>query len=237
MNDEFFNMSVAQKINTSLKPYLYLKRVRSLVVNQQGREPYEEVWNLQKELVKKRQLGLIPDTLIMVEHEPVYTVGKNGDENHLLQSRRQEIPVYHIERGGEVTYHGPGQIVGYPILDLHGHKKSISWYMRNLEEVLIRTLDRFGIHAHRRDSLTGVWVGEMKIAALGVRISRWVTMHGFALNVNTDLSFYDGIILCGIFEYGVTSMEILLSQQLDMRKVEKVLIREFLHTFDFIQPN
>tara|TARA_B100000315_G_C14594741_1_gene598188 strand:+ start:4089 stop:4868 length:780 start_codon:yes stop_codon:yes gene_type:complete len=206
-------------------------------VHRIGSQPYEPVWETQKDLVKKRHLGLIPDSLIMVEHEPVYTVGKNGNDNHLLQSRRPDVPIFQIERGGDVTYHGPGQIVGYPILDLHDHKMSISWYMRSLEEVIINSLSQFGIAAERRNGLTGVWVGDMKIAALGVRISRWVTMHGFALNVNTDLSYFDGIIPCGIFEYGVTSMEMMLGEKIALPQVEEVLIKEFMKTFNFNELN
>ena len=169
-----------------------------------GRQAYEPIWEMQKELVAKRQQGLVPDTVILVEHDPVYTLGKNADENHLLQSRREDVPTFTVERGGDVTFHGPGQIVGYPILDLHDHRLSISWYMRSLEEMLIRALAEFGIEADRREGLTGVWVEDRKIASLGVRLSRWVTMHGFALNVNTDLSYFDCIIPCGIFECGVT---------------------------------
>ena len=143
------------------------------------------------------------------------------------------MPVYHTERGGDVTFHGPGQLVGYPILDLHHHNKSISWYMRSLEEVIINTLKLYKINAQSRRGLTGVWVGDQKIAALGVRLSRWVSMHGFALNVNTDLTFYDGIIPCGIFEYDVTSMAEILGCQVDMAKVKKTIINEFINFFHF----
>ena len=196
-----------------------------------GRHSYAEVWDLQKKLVRQRRLGLIPDTLILVEHEPVYTLGKSGDENHLLQSRSAEIPIYRIERGGDVTYHGPGQLVGYPILDLHNHRLSVSWYMRSLEEAIIRTLARFGISAGRRKGMTGVWHQEEKVAALGVRLSRWISMHGFALNVNTDMCYFDGIIPCGIFEYGVTSMEMILGKKQNVRAVEEELIGEFSDVF------
>ena len=186
-----------------------------------GRKAYEEVWDRQKKLVEERRMGIVPDTLILVEHDPVYTLGKNSDENHLLKSRDVHIPVYQIERGGDVTFHGPGQLVGYPILDLHHHRLSVSWYMRTLEGMLIQTLGQFGIKARRREGLTGVWVGEEKIAALGVRLSRWVSMHGFALNVNTDLEFFDGIIPCGIFEYDVTSMSQILGKEVSMVEVER----------------
>ncbi|MBT6112378.1 MAG: lipoyl(octanoyl) transferase LipB, partial [Candidatus Marinimicrobia bacterium] len=141
----------------------------------------------------------------------------------------ESVNIYQIERGGDITYHGPGQLVGYPILDLSNYKKSISWYMRTLEQIIIDTLSDFKIHAQRNEGLTGVWVGEEKIAALGVRVSRWVTMHGFSLNVNPDLSFYDGIIPCGIFEHGVTSMENMLKRSIKMAQVKIKLIKFFNH--------
>ena len=168
----------------------------------------------------------------MVEHEPVYTFGKNADDNHLLQNYPDDVQVFHIERGGDVTFHGPGQLVGYPIIDLHNYKKSISWYMRSLEDVIIDTLDHYGIAASRKEGLTGVWVNDEKIAALGVRISRWVTMHGFALNVNTDLHYYAGIIPCGIFEYGVTSMQKILGKEMEMDEVKYILIEQFQNVFN-----
>lgn len=200
-----------------------------------GRRDYKEVWDFQKDLVTKRQARVIPDTLILVEHDPVYTLGKNGDESHLLGSRRRDIPVYRVERGGDVTYHGPGQLVGYPILDLHDHRLSISWYMRSLEEVILRALLRFDIRARRRPGLTGVWVENEKIAALGVRLSRWVSMHGFALNVNTDLTPFAGIIPCGIGpgRDGVTSMEALLNEPQDLNRVANVVVEQFLDVFSF----
>ena len=132
---------------------------KSLDVIRLGRKAYEKVWDRQKKLVDERRMGIVPDTLILVEHDPVYTLGKNSNENHLLKSRDVHIPVYQIERGGDVTFHGPGQLVGYPILDLHHHRLSVSWYMRTLEEMLIRTVGQFGIEARRREGLTGVWVG------------------------------------------------------------------------------
>ena len=196
-----------------------------------GVSPFKEVWDLQKELVKKRQNGQINDTLILAEHEPVYTLGKNADENHILQHPPREVKIYHIERGGNVTFHGPGQLVGYPILDLHNYKKSISYYMRGLEQLIIDTLAEFTVTAERKDGLTGVWVGDEKIAALGVRVTRWITMHGFALNVTPDLTYYSGIIPCGIFEYGVTSMAKLLTDEVAVDSVKQVLIEKFMNQF------
>ena len=202
-----------------------------ILVQNIGRKSYKAVWDLQKEMQQQRIKGDIEDTLILVEHDPVYTLGKNANEDHLLQSRDQSVDVFNIERGGDITFHGPGQLVGYPILDLSNYKKSVSWYMRTLEQVLIDTLIEFKIIAQRNDGLTGVWVGDEKIAALGVRISRWVTMHGFALNVNPDLSFYDGIIPCGIFDHGVTSMEQLLGETQNNDNVKNMVIEKFNKCF------
>ena len=198
-----------------------------ILVQNIGRKSYKAVWDLQKEMQQQRIKGDIEDTLILVEHDPVYTLGKNANEDHLLQSRDESVDVFNIERGGDITFHGPGQLVGYPILDLSNYKKSVSWYMRTLEQVLIDTLIEFKIAAQRNDGLTGVWAGDEKIAALGVRISRWVTMHGFALNVNPDLSFYDGIIPCGIFDHGVTSMEQLLGETQNNDNVKNMVIEKF----------
>ena len=206
-------------------------KTEQIIVLDLGYRPYQEVWDLQKEMQAKRINIEIEDTLILVEHEPVYTLGKNADENHLLQNRDESVDVFQIERGGDITFHGPGQLVGYPILDLSNYKKSVSWYMRTLEQVTIDVLDEIGIEAKRSEGLTGVWVGDEKIAAQGVRISRWVTMHGFALNVNTDLSFYDGIIPCGIFDHGVTSIEQLLGEKQDMETVKQVVIKKFNQNF------
>jgi len=206
-------------------------KTEQIIVLDLGHRPYQEVWDLQKEMQAKRINTQIEDTLILVEHEPVYTLGKNADENHLLQNRDESVDVFQVERGGDITFHGPGQLVGYPILDLSNYKKSVSWYMRTLEQVTIDVLDEIGIEAKRSEGLTGVWVGDEKIAAQGVRISRWVTMHGFALNVNTDLSFYDGIIPCGIFDHGVTSIEQLLGEKQDMETVKQVVIKKFNQNF------
>ena len=192
-----------------------------------GRMSYNSAWDIQKEYHKKVVSGKEPDTLIIVEHEPVYTLGKSANDNHLLQSASEEIQVFRIERGGDITFHGPGQIVVYPILDLNRFVKSVSWYMRTLEKIIIDTLSDFEIKAGLKDGLTGVWVGDEKIGAQGVRISRWVTMHGLALNVNTDLRYFDGIIPCGIFDYGVTSMEKLIGRKQDINKVKNTIIKYF----------
>ena len=197
-----------------------------------GMQAYKESWIFQKELLNKRSNNEINDTLIFVEHEPVYTLGKNADENHILQNYPENVQTFHIERGGDVTFHGPGQLVGYPILDLRNYKKSISWYMRSLEEVIIDTLLEFNIKAVRKDRLTGVWYKDEKIAALGVRVSKWITMHGFSLNINPDLNYYKSIIPCGIFEYGVTSMSKILDTNIDLELVKGILKIKFLDQFN-----
>jgi len=202
-----------------------------ITITDLGQMDYQTAWDYQKETHEKVLNGKAPDTLIFVEHEPVYTLGKNADNNHLLQSAPDDAKVYNVERGGDITYHGPGQIVGYPILDLHHYQKSISWYMRTLEQVLIDSLATYGIEAGLKEDLTGVWVGDEKIGAQGVRISRWVTMHGFALNVNTDLNYFGGIIPCGIFEYGVTSMEKILGSKQDLSDVKYQIIESFTDAF------
>ena len=202
-----------------------------IFVKDLGIRSYQEVWDLQKDFQKKRIEKRLDDTLILVEHEPVYTLGKNANKNHLLQSRDRSVNVFDIERGGDITFHGPGQLVGYPIIDLSYYRRSVSWYMRRLEQLAIDVLKDFGISASRIKGLTGVWVGEEKIAAQGVRISRWVTMHGFSLNVNPDLSFYDGIIPCGIFDHGITSMEELLGSAQDMDDVKAIVVEKFNNLF------
>ena len=170
-----------------------------------GQQPYQPIWNLQKQLHAKRVSGEILDIVLLLEHDHVYTFGKNADTNHLLDSKPRNAEVVQIDRGGEVTYHGPGQLVCYPIIDLHNYQMSVSWYMRMLESVIIHCMKEFGIESKKKDGLPGVWVDDDKICAMGVRLSKWVTMHGFALNLNPDMTYFDGMIPCGIFEYGVTS--------------------------------
>ena len=200
-------------------------------INDLGDRNFKEIWDMQKKLQKQRINNEIYDTLLLVEHEPVYTLGKNANKNHLLQNRNNEIKIYDTDRGGDITFHGPGQLVGYPILDLNNYTKSVNWYMRVLEELIIKVIGEFGILGSRIEGLTGVWVNNQKIGAQGVRISRWVTMHGFSINVSPDLKYYDGIIPCGIFNYGITSMEELLNKKLEMNKVKKTTIKIFKKLF------
>ncbi len=208
-----------------------LKESQKILIQDLGFKKYKSVLSLQKKLQKQRIAGNTQDTLILVEHEPVYTLGKNANRHHLLQSRDKSVEVYNIKRGGDVTFHGPGQLVGYPILDLRNYKKSVSWYMRTLEELTIRVLNEFDIKGSRIKGLTGVWVENKKIAAQGVRISRWVTMHGFSINVCPQLSYYDGIIPCGIFDYDVTSMEECLNKKLSIKKIKNSVSEIFLELF------
>ena len=171
-----------------------------------GIQPYMPIWKLQKELHEKRIAGEITDVVLLLEHYHVYTFGKNADKNHLLDSKPKNTEVVQIDRGGEVTYHGPGQLVGYPIVDLHDYYMSVTWYMRTLESIMIHCLKKFNIKSSAKPGLAGVWIEDEKICAMGVRMSRWVTMHGFALNLNPDMKYFDGMIPCGIKEYGVTSL-------------------------------
>ena len=206
-----------------------------LLVCNIGRTRYTDVWKLQQELWALRHTKSIEDILLLTEHENVYTLGKSADDDHLLASEEElkisGTDVFHVDRGGDITYHGPGQIVGYPIIDLNNYFLDIHRYMRSLEEVIIRTLAAFGILAERENDLTGVWVNGEKIAAIGVKVSRWVTMHGFALNVNTDISKFDRIIPCGIFHKGVTSMQRKLGQDIPLGSVQKAIVESFASVF------
>lgn len=193
---------------------------------------YQNSWNYQKELQKKVLNGVCSDSIIFVEHDSVYTFGKNSDKSNLLISQDSKIKIYETERGGEITYHGPGQIVCYPILNLKNFKQSVSWYMRALEEVIIETLKLFNINASRKDGLTGVWVKDEKIGAQGVRMTRWVTMHGFALNVNTDLRHFNDIIPCGIKDFGVTSIEKIIGKEQDLSLVKEHILISFAKVFN-----
>jgi lipoyl(octanoyl) transferase len=209
--------------------------VKDLAVIQLGRTDYKQCWDLQQRLHDRRVTGSMLDTLLLTEHDHVYTIGKTGDENHLLADQAEllsrGVSVYHNDRGGDITYHGPGQLVGYPILDLNNYYLDLHRYLRDLEEVIIGTLREFGISSQRDSGYTGVWVGTEKICAIGVKTSRWVTMHGFALNVNTDLSFFARIIPCGIFEKGVTSMAQILGDAVDGEAVATIVTKEFGRVF------
>jgi lipoyl(octanoyl) transferase len=192
---------------------------------------YEESLRLQRERVAARKAGDIADTLILLEHPPVYTLGRNANRENLLFSperlRRLGAEVFETDRGGDVTFHGPGQMVGYPILDLTQHRRDLAWYMHSLEEVFIRAVGQFGIQAGRMAGARGVWIGNDKLVAMGVHVSRWVTSHGFAFNVNTDLGFFDWIVPCGLHGKGVTSLQKILGRPVSMKEAAERVIRHF----------
>lgn len=208
---------------------------RSGYTAQLGRVEYLEAWDLQQGLAQARQAGAIPDVLLLLEHPPTYTIGRSGRQQDVLLTEdelaRRGIAVYEVDRGGEVTYHGPGQMIGYPILDLQAQGRDVHRYLRGLEEVLIQALADLGIASDRWPGYTGVWVGQEKIAAIGVHISRWVTWHGFALNLNTDLSYFDHIIPCGIPDKGVTSVARLLGRPVSWNDFARAVLNHFSQQF------
>jgi lipoyl(octanoyl) transferase len=210
---------------------------RSLSVRQLGLVRYPEALAIQRALVEQRRAGSVGDLLLLVEHPHVLTLGVRGDggRSHILARpdvlASRGVDVHEAGRGGDVTYHGPGQIVGYPIIDLRPDRCDVHRYVRDLEEVLIRTAADYGLDAGRVEGLTGVWVGREKLAAIGVRLSRWITSHGFALNVATDLDYFNLIVPCGIADRGVTSLERLLGRPVDRSAVEARLVAHFSDVF------
>jgi lipoyl(octanoyl) transferase len=196
---------------------------RPLEVRRLGRMPYAEGLDLQARLVADRQAGRIPDTLLLLEHDPVFTLGRNARPEHVLfpeaELRARGFEVFETGRGGDVTYHGPGQVVGYPIMDLAPDRCDVHRYVRDLEEVLIRTCGDYGVAAGRVPGMTGAWVGAEKIAAIGVRIARWVTSHGFAFNVAGDTAPFGLIVPCGIRGRGVTSLERVVGRPVEREEV------------------
>lgn len=196
-----------------------------------GRIDFDSALRLQEERVALRQAGTVNDALFLLEHPPVITLGRGADERHVLwgeiERRRNGIELRRTRRGGDVTYHGPGQLVGYPVIELPPDRRDVHRYLRDLEEVLIRTLGDFGIRAGRYPGYTGVWVEGAKIAAIGVRVARWVTSHGFALNVDPDLSHFDSIVPCGIAHAPVTSMARVLGRAPAMKRVVGRLVLRF----------
>ncbi|MEO6796877.1 MAG: lipoyl(octanoyl) transferase LipB [Candidatus Dormibacter sp.] len=192
-----------------------------------GLVPYEEAWQLQNRLAEDRAAGRIPDTLVLLQHPHTYTIGRRGTRDHVYLTEAElterGITCLEVDRGGDVTYHGPGQLVGYPILDL-GANPDVGAYLRALEETLIEVLAQFRISAGRMEQYTGVWIGDEKIAAIGVKLARGITTHGFALNVTTDLELFTHILPCGIPDKGVTSMERQLGHAPPMAAVEEAVI-------------
>lgn len=200
---------------------------------------YEPACALQRELVEARKAGAIPDVLLLCEHPHVITLGRNGKRENLRASEellaRMKVDFHATDRGGDITYHGPGQIVGYPILDLAGHRRDIRWYVEQLEEVMIRATADFGLAAHRSNANHGVWLdapgGEEKLAALGVHLSRWVSSHGFAYNVATDMRYFDMIVPCGVAGKRATSLERALDRDVRIEEVRERLAAHFASVF------
>ena len=211
---------------------------RELHVRRLGVVPYAEALDLQKRLVEERRSGNIPDQLLLLQHPPVITLGVKArdDRSHVLASpadlEEAGVEIFETGRGGDVTYHGPGQLVGYPILDLRPDRCDVHRYVRDLEEALIQAAAAFGVATERIQGLTGVWAGKNKLAAIGVRISRWITSHGFAFNVGTNLGHFDLIVPCGIADKGVTSLEVLLSRPVQIDEVENAVVTAFAAVFE-----
>ncbi len=208
-----------------------------LEVENLGVIDYLTAWGLQKDYFKGLYNGESREKLLLLEHPHTYTFGKSGDKNNLLLSEKElnekGIKVYDVDRGGDVTYHGPGQLVAYSIINLRKWKTDVNEYLRALEEVVIGTCSEFGLNAERLRGYTGVWIENRKICAIGAKVTNWITMHGFALNVNTDLSFFKGIIPCGIKSKEVTSMKKELGFALDMEQVKKKVAKNFASIFEF----
>lgn len=197
--------------------------------------PYADALALQHRIVEARQRGALNDALLLLEHPPVFTLGRNAPESNILASRevlqQNGIQVFRVERGGDVTYHGPGQLVGYPILDLRDFRLDVGCFVRAMEETLIRALDDFGIRGARIEKLIGVWAGDAKIAQIGARIEQWITYHGFALNVDPNLAHFDLIVPCGIRDKSVTSIARVLNAPIEMRAVRARVATRFAEVF------
>ncbi len=204
-----------------------------------GLIPYGPACELQRQLIQARKARSIPDVLLLCEHPHVITLGRNGTRDHLRAGdgllEKMNVEFHSSDRGGDITYHGPGQIVGYPILDLTEHRRDIGWYVHELEEVMLRASANFGIAAKRVEGQHGVWIespaGDEKLGALGVHLSRWVTSHGFAYNVSTDLRYFDLIVPCGIADKRVTSLERALGRTVSMAEIRERLIDHFASVF------
>ena len=215
-----------------------MNRKRLCFVDDCGLMPYLLAWEKQKKLVQERiNNPNLPDILILVEHPPVYTLGTGANLDFVkFNPHDSDLEIYRIERGGEVTYHCPGQIVGYPILNLNYYQKDLHWYLRKLEEVIIQLLRKYQLNAYRINGLTGVWINDSKVAAIGIKVKRWITMHGFALNVCPDLRGFNQIIPCGIQDKSVTSLKQFIPN-LQLEEVKKNLITVFSEVFSVLIVN
>jgi lipoate-protein ligase B len=203
-----------------------------LTVAELGVVDYDDALAMQTAMLAARVEGKIGDTLLMMEHPHVFTLGRGADERFIVGDR-EGVPIRRVSRGGQVTYHGPGQLIGYPILKLEGRDRDVTKYLRRLEAAMIDALAKFGIDAGRRDGMTGVWVGGRKIASIGVGIRRWTTWHGFALNVSTDLSFFDSIVPCGIEGCRMTSVSEVTNRAVSVREFADVMRGSFARVFNY----
>ncbi len=201
-----------------------------------GIEDYSKIFKLQQRIHEARKQGNILDTVIFLEHYPCYTIGRKGGFEHILVSDRvleqEGIKVYETDRGGDITYHGPGQLICYPIIDLNDYGRDVHVYARRMEKVIIRTLEQFGIEAGRRQGFPGVWVGSSKIAAMGIGLRHWVTMHGVSLNVCPNMKYFSLIVPCGLSAFGVTSMEIELNRPVSVSVLRKEMRRQYCQLFE-----
>lgn len=200
-----------------------------------GRVPYGTAWNIQRQMVNKRRSGQFQDAIILLEHDPIYTIGRAGSRKNIIvptaKLEDENIMVVEVDRGGDITYHGPGQLVGYPVLDLAMHGRDLHRYVRQLEEVIIRTIGFYNIQGWREQGLTGVWTEKGKIAAIGVGVKGWVSMHGFALNIKPDMKYFKMINPCGITDRPVASME-MFGVKASLENVADVLIQNFAEVFE-----
>ncbi|MGC2276585.1 MAG: lipoyl(octanoyl) transferase LipB [Candidatus Binatus sp.] len=215
-----------------LDPLPYRARGRRITVAELGVVDYDDAVAVQTAMLGARIEGRVGDTLLMMEHPHVFTLGRGADERFIV-GNRERVPVRRVSRGGEVTYHGPGQLIGYPILKLEGRERDVTKYLRSLEAAMIDAIAKFGIEASRREGMTGVWVGARKIASIGVGIRRWTTWHGFALNVSTDLSYFDSIVPCGIEGCRMTSVCELTKRAVTVREFAGVMRESFARVFNF----
>jgi lipoate-protein ligase B len=206
----------------------------SLSVTRLGLVDYAAALELQNAVVAARLRDAIGDTLLLMEHPHVFTLGRGADASYIFNAPT-DVPIYRVSRGGQVTYHGPGQLIGYPIVKLTSARRDVSRYLRRLEQALIGALREFGIEAGRRDGMTGVWAGPRKIGSIGVGIRRWVTLHGFALNVTTDLAYFDAIIPCGIEGCRMTSIAALGHPQVTVAQFADAIERSFAEAFEYDQ--
>ena len=215
------------------------KEIRKLVYCDLGFIDYKVAWDLQKSVHQLRVENKIDDILFLLEHPHTYTLGKTADRENLVSDKKyldeNKISVYDIDRGGDITYHGPGQIVGYPIINLTNWKQDTHKYLRSIEEVIINVLKEYSLNGTRVEKYTGVWLYDRKICAIGIKVSRWITMHGFAFNVNTDLKLFNGIIPCGITDKDVTSLNRELNKEINLFEVKEKIIHHFSAEFNYDQ--